>query len=573
MTERIPFWGYIRESKKQYALIIFTILLSSFFSFVVVSLLPHALNHLRKDIAFLPWRELIGEHPSRWLAPLLRNTFITDGIPIELQKKYLPIGLIFSALIVFLCKFSQEYLLEDIGEKIALKIRTNLTKKFLVLDLNSSLSIEPGKLATMFGEDIKDIRQTFTRSMGSFISDLSMSLVFLTWLLLLDTQLFIMILLVMTPALILIRLLGKKLKHLGRKGIEVQSALFSLLLERLCGAETISTFHAVAFELEKFKKVNDELYKVNKRSSRAKALSSPVVEWFGTAAGSLVVIIALRRISDGELSGTTFAAFLVTVGYLSGHTQALSSQWTAAKRGLSALSQIRDFLKSDNSLLSKKPDHLLSTDSITSFSVRGLSKIIPGNKELFSDINFDLIKGDILAIYGPSGVGKSSLLKILLGLDKQTSGQILINGKTVNFLEQDVKPGFFGYVSQSAFLFHSSIAYNICYPENLNPFDNGIPKITEALDKAQLKKEVTLAVTNLSGGEKQRLAMARCFYHKPALWLIDEGTSALDAETERELLKNIKIYAKECIVIAVTHRKSISEIATKSLYIGKPQTE
>ena len=194
-------------------------------------------------------------------------------------------------------------------------------------------------------------------------------------------------------------------------------------------------------------------------------------------------------------------------------------------------------------------------------------------KRLLSDISFDLTNGDIVGIKGPSGSGKSTLLKLILGLISSKDGTILHNGSLLDGFEQKWWREI-AYLSQESFVINADLVANVSLEENLD--HDKITEITSLLNRVKLKhltsnQSRTRAVGEdgslLSGGERQRLALVRALYSKRSVLILDESTSALDHELEKQLIEFICTTKRYALIIFVSHRDFIDQYCNKLLIL------
>ncbi|MEN9811245.1 MAG: hypothetical protein RLZZ488_2812 [Pseudomonadota bacterium] len=576
-------WFQILESNTtSYFITLAAGLLSIVPATALVLLVTYTISMLQGTPRALPWPDLLGEHASRWVIPLVRGTAYESGLSLQAQKWFMVPALIATAVLGNLLKSFQEYKIEDIGERISRRLRSAVAAKFLRTNFEGAQQISGSLLANLVGDDTREIRQCFTRLFGSVPVELIAAFVYFTLLAVLDTQLFILFFAIFLPAGIIVRLTGKYLRSLAKAGVDVQTELTQSFLEKMRGWQTIRTFSAQDFELRRFDGKNSVIFNIWRRSARAKALSAPSVEWLGIAAGACVLILALRRVSEGALPSSILTAFLVTVAQLSNSFQTIVSQLNSTKKGNAALRRLKDFLDTETGVVIEKPpdspDRIPDTEKRQhagsfSFEMNAISLRHPSNDSHFlcRDLDVRLQNGDSLAITGPSGSGKSTLMECLAGLRKPFSGSTTLrlkdkcieNPTTAEHLK-------LAYLSQEPFVFAGSIGENVSYPEQFNSSSQKqAEKILDSLRKACLaSKDIQQNALNLSGGERQRLIFARGFYNEPNLWMIDEGTSALDAQTEQELMNNLQSASPDSLKIIIAHRPSLIGFTNKRLTLG-----
>lgn len=570
----------VKKYKLNYSLTLAAGLFSVIPSAALVLLVTYAISILQGSPRPLTWGELVGEHASRWLGPIVRHTPYEDGLSVDMQRWFIVPALIGVALLGNLLKATLEYNIEKLGEWVARDLRMEISDRYLEASYLDARKTSGSMLASFLGDDTREIRQCFTRLCGSIPIEVISASVYLALLALLDTQLFVLFFAIFLPAGIIVRATGKYLRSLARIGVHIQTELTQSFLEKMKGWQTIQTFSAQPIELERFQTKNKSIYDVWRRSARAKSLSSPSVEWLGIAAGACVLILALRRVSEGALPSSILTAFLVTVAQLSNSLQTVVNQLNTTKKGTAALRRIQEFLeqkRNDNqSETTSVPNKfkIKNTLQLSKFSLKSVTLNHPSIPQLnlCENMNLELCLGDTLAIAGPSGAGKSTLLECMAGLKKPDYGSTQLELSANPPISNPVLSNFVdvAYLSQEPFIFDGQLAENVAYPDKFDPSSRTqIERIQNALQKARLhNKNLTDNALTLSGGEKQRLAFARAFYANPTVWFIDEGTSALDAKTEAELMENLKSTARQSIVVFVAHRAALRTLANKHIFVG-----
>lgn len=198
------------------------------------------------------------------------------------------------------------------------------------------------------------------------------------------------------------------------------------------------------------------------------------------------------------------------------------------------------------------------------------------NQTVFHDLSFSLPAKGLCVLFGPSGEGKTTLLDLIIGLHKPTSGNIYIDGVSMGEVDKQYWHDQIGYVPQEVLLFHDTVANNVALS------DNDIPKeeIEQALKMAgadQFVQEMEAGLetvvgergSKISGGQRQRLAIARALVNNPSILILDEATSALDSETENEILKTVKDLSKKTLVLSISHNPIAFEFADHILKLEK----
>lgn len=530
----------------------------------LVVLMSYTLKQIQgAAIATVPWTDLLGVHVSRWLRPVLRGSLYEEGLPPEFQRNYFAWLLVGCATLAFAFKSAGEFLVEDLGEKVALDLRVSLARGLTQLPYPSAAAIAPGALALAMGDLARESRVAFGRLFGALVQEGMMAFVLLVWLVLLDTQLFVLFALVGLPAGIVIRVSGKVLKRLARQGMSLQSDAYDMLLERMRGWETIQVHRAIRHELQRFERTSESLFHNWRRSARARALASPLVEWLALAAAAAVLTVALRRVADGALASSTLTAFLVTVAALGNSLQQVSAILNQARNGIESVRRTRETISgapfSEPQAAQASPLLSFPCDRI---DARDLTLATRDGRTLCTKLSLSMEAGDFVVLRGPSGAGKSTLLRALLGLEEAQAGSVEWNGAALRDAHAQ-RPWDVTYLGQDPFVFDASVLENVCYPHSAGESPSTLARARAALDAAELELSPQRRAIGLSGGERQRLMIARAWYHRSSLLVIDEGTSAMDLELESVILERLRTHWQARMVLMVAHRDACAAFATK----------
>jgi ABC-type multidrug transport system fused ATPase/permease subunit len=594
---RHPWWPHVRRYPIAYGAIVACIAATIPLSLMLIILVTYAFRQLQTPVAPVAWIDLVGEHASRWLRPYVRGTGFEQGVPVDFQLEWFVPALVLVATSVAFLRFASEWLLENIGESIARDLRLAVARGWSDLPFDRADTVEGALLANVQGEDAREVRQAFTRLWGSVPADALSCLFYGAFLAILDTQLFALLLAILAPAGIVIRVTGKTLKKLARQGLRSQADLLESLLEKMRGWQTIQVLNGVRREIGSFNVTNGRLFTLWRRQARARALASPLVEWLGIVAGAFVIVLALRRVSDGALTSSVLTAFLVTIAQLANAGQSLSTQLNSTRKGTEALRRAHGLLvewfgaseaarrigtagraSSEASTWALAKFGKL-TETVHEIGLRGLTLAHPsGGDFLAENLEATVRRGEMLAVIGPSGAGKSTLLRVILGLSSPAAGAVTVNGRAVNCSESGSDSDAYGllahdlaFLPQEPFVLDGTILDNVVYPCRLeNPTQDDRERVMRALASANLgSKNPEAASMGLSGGERQRLMFARAFFRDATFWVMDEGTSALDANNEKEILDRVTGPDSGRVVVTVAHRDAVKARAIRRLELGR----
>ncbi len=508
------------------------------------------------------------------IGPIVSNWSGKGGLTQAELIALIPGTLISLATVKAMVSLAQWYLWEVSGEKLAVKIREDLATFFIRLSptkrKNPSINTNEDMLGTAVTSDIRQVRDYLVHFYGGLPRELFQIISLSCTLILLSPKLTIIFFLVIAPAGVLVSRVGKTLRKRAAKALSDNSMLAEWLQQRLLGAETIKHFATESLEIKNMNALNSDLYLRFVKAAKTKARTSPILEGFAAIAIASVLVIALSDIAQGTTTGAVNLSFFATLALLSQSAAKLGRYLNSSKEGAASTSRIRACLKafSENSQdIVQTRAHFANTPSLEckNLTVQYDSQSEPA----LNNFSFQFLPGNIYCLAGHSGAGKSTLFNALLGLTNPTAGKISCYLPSSEHI--------IGYLPQKVLLFRGTILENISYPQT----QPNLEKAHKALQEVNLTPLVeTLpqglstilgeGFQGLSGGQAQRLLLARLIYHNTPIMLIDEGTSALDPETESVIQACLRKLADSGkVIITIAHRQSVVDKADHILLLNK----
>ncbi len=514
-------------------------------------------------------KELLGPN----LSLIAKSLFGIEHVSGHVLLGYLPFFLLALALAKAVFYFTQNYIWENVSEIITKGQRNDLIKRYLESKIfgfrESDIKDKSADISSVLTTDIRLIREYLVHFYGGLPREM-LQVVFLSiTLFLLSGRLFSVFLFALLPAGYITRSLGKKFKRRTESALNDYSFLTEWLQQRFLGIETIKHLRTEELEIAKMNGLNDVLFKKLYRAAKTKALAPPMVEFIAIAALVGVFAYALYLIYNQELTSSVALSFFASLAMLSQSCSELSRYLLSNRQGAAAKKRLSNV---ESALIFDPDNDYFSYKDMQNVALRlqSVSFGYPAKRKLFDGYSFDFHKACLYCLKGPSGVGKSTLVKLVLGLLKCESGSILVSQEFAR------SQPFLVYVPQTIVSMNKSIALNIAYPhEEFDPI-----RMNEALLRVGLwefvqslpLREQTKVGTrgrSLSGGQSQRLHLARLCYHKPPLAVVDEGTSNLDVEVESlisALLLDLR--AQGMCIIAISHRPALFHLADQIIDLG-----
>ncbi|HEB9289201.1 TPA: ABC transporter ATP-binding protein [Campylobacter coli] len=504
------------------------------------------------------------------LKPILDYIFVEKN---EALLYTLPFLLVVIYILKNLGFYLQTYYLSFIGMDTLRILRFEVLKNLLRLDIDFFKRNRNGELVSRCTNDINALQSIVSNIIPDFFREL-LTIVGLLIVVFYQSPTLAFFALVILPCAILPLVhFARKLKKYARSIQETNSDLLSRLSEIFSNIELIKASNTQNKESEKFAKQNNELCRLNLKSTRIDALTSPLMEIIGSLGVAAVIIIGGREVIHGTMSVGSFFAFITALFAIYTPLKRLSSLYGKLQGAIAASERTFYLLDLEPQILngSKK---LESIERVKFKQVEFAYK--NPYKSVLKDINFEFNKGEILALVGTSGGGKSSIINLLMRFYDKQKGEILLNDLDISEFSIESLHDRIGLVTQNIYLFNDSFAENIAYSEELNE-----EKIIKALKLANaydfvqemggIYAEIKEHGKNLSGGQKQRIAIARALYKNPDLLIFDEATSALDNESEKAIIETIENLKKDRLILMIAHRLSTIENADKIAVIDQGQ--
>lgn len=504
------------------------------------------------------------------LKPILDYIFVEKN---EALLYTLPFLLVIIYILKNLGFYLQTYYLSFIGMDTLRILRFKVLKNLLKLDMDFFKRNRSGELVSRCTNDINALQSIVSNIIPDFFREL-LTIVGLLIVVFYQSPILAFFALVVLPCAILPLVhFARKLKKYARSIQETNSDLLSRLSEIFSNIELIKASNTQNKEGEKFAKQNNELCRLNLKSTRIDALTSPLMEIIGSLGVAAVIIIGGREVIHGTMSVGSFFAFITALFAIYTPLKRLSSLYGRLQGAIAASERTFYLLDLEPQILNGSKN----LESIARIEFKQVDFAYENPyKSVLKDINFEFNKGEILALVGTSGGGKSSIINLLMRFYDKQKGEILLNDLDISEFSIESLHDRIGLVTQNIYLFNDSFAENVAYSEEPNE-----EKIIKALKLANaydfvqemggIYAEIKEHGKNLSGGQKQRIAIARALYKNPGLLIFDEATSALDNESEKAIIETIENLKKDRLILMIAHRLSTIENADKIAVIDQGQ--
>jgi ATP-binding cassette, subfamily B, bacterial MsbA len=383
-----------------------------------------------------------------------------------------------------------------------------------------------------------------------------------------------MVVLILVPIIgVIVSLFGKRFRKVNRLFLDQTGELNRVIVEASSSYKAVKIFGAYDRQNAAFKRVAGQWRRVAMKIALSSAAITPITQLFASFALAIVVSLALAQATSGQTSVGGFVAFIIAMLMLFTPLKHLADVNAILQRGLASADSIFELLD-----LAPEPDEGKQTVGRVKGEIRfdDVSFRYDGAKSnVLHSVNFTIKPGEIVALVGVSGAGKTSVLNLLPRFFSPSSGRITLDGIDTESLTLASLRSQIALVSQEIVLFNDTLAANVAFglPDSVQPTDQ---QLMDALDKAALGQWVRAqpeginvmigeAGGKLSGGQRQRLAIARALVKDAPILLLDEATSALDVETEREVQSAIDAGMQGRTTLIIAHRLSTIANANRIL--------
>lgn len=506
-----------------------------------------------------------------FLAALVDNI---NHTPPAIILNYIAIGVVLLFLFKGLFGFLQSYLMSDIGQLVVRDIRAKLYTKLQSLSLDYFTQKRGGEMMSRITNDVKIVENAVSYGSTDLIyQTLQVAIFFFMTFFIYFKLALVSVVLVPLITFPIFRV-GKALRKLSRRSQEKMADINSLLYETIIGTRIVKAFNMENYEINKFNRINHDYYRLSMRSIKNLLILAPSTEFLGCLAGIFVFFWGGREVIAGKLSFGVFGLFLGSLLSLIRPFKKLSQVHSLNQQAVAAGTRIYEVLDAQPSVAEKKGAPELS----------GFQRSIVfqdvwfnyGSNEVLREINLEVIRGQMLAVVGPSGVGKSTLLDLIPRFYDPQKGRVLIDGRDIRDVSLKSLRRQIGIVTQETILFNDTIRSNIAYGR----LDASQEEIERAASEAHAHDFIrhlpqgydTLIGDRgmkLSGGERQRLAIARALLKNPPILILDEATSQLDTESERIVQEALDRLIHGRTVLVIAHRLSTIRNAQRIIVLNQ----
>lgn len=493
---------------------------------------------------------------------------LNDSVPLAGNIRYLALMLVVVALFKAITLFSHRYLTRLIAIRVSQDLRQRYFEHIQRQPMSFFHDYNSGSLSSRVVGDAALIAEALNACLVNYLQTPFTVLTTLTLCFLTSWRLSLIIFFGFPLIVMPILFLAKRVKRISKQIQQNQERFASVLLDFLAGIQTVKVFAMEAFSLDKYREHNEKMAALELRSARYDLSSRPIIHMIGMFFLATALLYGMYVLSM-SVSEVFFYCGLLYIFYEP--IKKFAEENSHIQRGIAAAERM-------NEIMALQPN---IADSPSAVSLEGFQHNIEfadvwfryGSQWVLRGVNFTVKKGEMVAIVGPTGAGKSTIVQLLPRLYDIQQGEIRIDGQSLACFTQKSLREQIAFVPQKPFLFMDTIARNIAFGRPFTDEDIKMAALQAHADEFIAKftdgynTELAEAGRNLSGGQQQRLAIARALVKKAPILVMDEATSSLDAISEQHIKRAIKELRGQITQIIIAHRLSTIEDADRIIYI------
>ena len=551
---------YLTKEKKRLILILFILIPVALAGAVQPLLVGQAISILRGENVISFFDNLSNEFSIRLIIGIL---FITVLIRLGLQG-------------------FQSYNIQAVGQRLTARIRNDLFSHSMSLSLRFHDKMPVGKLLTRLTSDVDALSEVFGSGAVGVLADFVSLIVISITMILIEWRLGLLLLIIQIPVTLFILWLQKRYRKQNYQVREELSQLNSNFQENLQGLEVVQMFRRQTLNGQNFFKTGINYKNAVNGTIFYDSSISAFIEWVSLAAVALVISLGGYMVTAGAMGLGTLTTFILYSQRLFEPLRQLAERFTQIQGGLTAVERISELLEKKIEIydpLSQKVENKTQTNSIKTFSSEVLFENVSfyyrEDEPIINDLSFKIKPGEHVALVGPTGSGKTTLIRLLCRLYEPQKGNIYIDGQNIKNIPIKSLRKQIGVVLQDTFLFSGNVADNLRLDSLIDNkrlkdicselgLDNLLTKLPNGLETYIRERGA-----NLSSGEKQLLSIARVAIRDPKVLIMDEATAFMDPSTEATLQRDLDRLLEKRTALVIAHRLATIESSDRILVLRK----
>jgi subfamily B ATP-binding cassette protein MsbA len=504
--------------------------------------------------------------------PLIDELFVHRNRSLAIL---LPLAIIAVFLVSGIASFTSGYSSKWVSNKVILDLRREMFAKVLRLPPSFFDEVPTAQLVARFTFDVNNLAEASTSVLTVLVRDSVTIAALLAVLLWSNWKLTIIAFIVIPPIAIVVRAFSRRLRVMSRESQNAVGGIAEVLDEAIGNQRVVRIFGGQGYESERFERASQKIRRFAMKHAAAAAGTVPVTQLIVACAIAAIIYFAAGEAFAGSTNVGGFIEFIAATAMLLQPLKRLTGINEHLQRGLAACESVF-------SLVDEAPEEDRGTVVLErakgAIRFQGVSLTYAGaSRPALDQVSLDIRPGETVALVGPSGSGKSSLIHLLPRFYRPSAGRITLDGHDVESLTLESLRRQISLVSQNVVLFNDTVEANIAYGRADRTDEADVLRAAEAAHAMEfiralpqgLKTEIGENGAKLSGGQRQRIAIARAILKDAPILLLDEATSALDTESERAVQAALEALMRGRTTIVIAHRLSTIEKADRIVVLSQ----
>ena len=551
---------YLKPYYKIISISVICMVFYAFFNMISIALLEPIIN-----------KALQGSSPVLFSIPLIDKSFQFSKLQFLGLVSCLIIGAYF---LKGICDYFQSYFTSYAGSRATIDFRNEFYEHIQYQSMRFFTQKRVGELMSRVINDIENIQDSLTVIFSNVVKEPITIIVLTIFLFKTNWELSLIAMVAVTIAIYPLNKFGRRIKKIGYNKQKRMADVTNAIHESIAGIETVKIFGKEEEEAEKLKENQINLFRFAMKKAKIKALAPPIMELVGSFGIAIILLVGGMQVIKGDFDIGQFFAFVVGLSALYHPIKSLTQENNKIQASMGSAQRVFEILDYQK-ILKDSPDAIEMPHFDRDIVFRDVS-FSYDHKPVLKNINLEVKKGEIIAIVGLSGVGKTTLVNLLPRFYDPNKGSIEIDGYDVRQFKLKSLRKQIAIVSQETFLFNDTIRANIAYGSGSKVTNEEIVEIAKAASAHEFIGKLANGYNTivgergmqLSGGQRQRIAIARALLKNPSILILDEATSELDSEVEAVLQEALEKLMKGRTTFIIAHRLSTIIHADKIVVLG-----
>lgn len=496
---------------------------------------------------------------TAWLVkPVLDDIFLKKDAH---MLSILPLAILLVFFVKGVSGYGQSYFIQLVGRRVVRDLRNELYAAIQRMPLSFFHRTPSAVLMSRITNDVQRLSRVSSSVISDFIRGIFTMAALIFIIFYRDWFLATISMAVLPLAYFPFVIIGRRVRNLSRRSQERMAALMNVMQEGLTGIKVVKAFGMEEYEKKRFREANQQLFRMKMKEVRTGEVLSPLMEFLGSIGTAGVIFYGGYKVINGVTTPGTFFSFLTALMMLYGPIRQMSRISNSVQQAMAAAERVFQILDMKPELVDS-PGAVPMSRLTKGISFKNVSfSYDAGARMVLKNINLDIEKGEMVALVGMSGAGKTTLCDLMARFYDVTEGRIEIDGRDIREYTIASLRDNIGIVTQETVLFNDTVAKNIAYGAK----DTDMKSIIDAA-KAAYAHDFVMEMpegydtvigergVRLSGGQRQRISIARAILKNPQILILDEATSELDGESELMVQKALENLMKDRTTFVIAHR-------------------